>query len=91
MTDIDVLLTEERSFPPPPAFARDAHVNSPAIYEKAAADFEGFWAERAHELELAKAGKPSARKPERAPAPPPAPPAAPAAAPAPHAAPADSK
>ena len=54
MTDIDVLLTEERSFPPPPAFARDAHVNSPAIYEKAAADFEGFWAERAHELEWSK-------------------------------------
>ena len=44
-----------------------------------------------HELELAKAGKPTARKPERAPAPPPAPPAAPAAAPAPPAAPADSK
>ena len=51
MTDIDVLLTEERRFPPPAAFARDAHVNSPAIYEQAAEDFEGFWAERARDLE----------------------------------------
>ena len=54
MTDIDVLLTEERSFPPPAAFARDAHVNSTAIYEKAAGDYEGFWAERARDLEWSK-------------------------------------
>ena len=54
MTDIDVLLTEERRFPPPAAFARDAHVNSPAIYEQAAEDFEGFWAERARDLEWSK-------------------------------------
>ena len=44
-----------------------------------------------HELELAKAGKPSTRKPEPKPAPAPASPAVPAAAPAPPAAPADSK
>src|SRR5215468_9674430 len=57
MTDIDVLLTEDRKFPPPAAFARDAHVNSPAIYEKAAAEFEGCWAERARDLEWSKPWK----------------------------------
>jgi len=51
MTDIDVLLTEERRFPPPPEFAKQAHVNSLAMYEEAATDFEGFWARCARDLE----------------------------------------
>jgi acetyl-CoA synthetase len=54
MTDavvFDDLLHEERQFPPPPAFAAKAVVNDNSLYEKAAADFEGFWAEQANELE----------------------------------------
>jgi acetyl-CoA synthetase len=51
MTDIDVLLREDRTFPPPPSFARAAHVNDPAIYDRAARDPETFWAEQARELE----------------------------------------
>src|SRR5581483_1787678 len=51
MTDIDVLLREDRTFPPPPSFARTAHVNDPAIYDRAARDPETFWAEQARGLE----------------------------------------
>jgi acetyl-CoA synthetase len=48
---IEPLQVEERAFPPPPDFARRAVVNDPAIYERAAADLEGFWAEEASKLE----------------------------------------
>ncbi|HEY8795278.1 MAG TPA: AMP-binding protein, partial [Gemmatimonadaceae bacterium] len=51
MTDIDVLLEENRKFEPPPEFNRRANVSSPEIYEKAARDPEEFWAEQARELE----------------------------------------
>ena len=51
MTDIDVLLTENRKFEPPPEFRLTANVSSPEIYEKAARDPEKFWAEQARELE----------------------------------------
>jgi acetyl-CoA synthetase len=54
MTDIDVLLEENRKFEPPPEFKRDAIVKSPAIYEQAAHDPEEFWAEQARELEWIK-------------------------------------
>jgi acetyl-CoA synthetase len=54
MTDIDVLLQEHRKFPPPDAFARDANVSDPGIYERAAKDFEAFWAGCARELEWSK-------------------------------------
>jgi acetyl-CoA synthetase len=57
MTDIDVLLHEHRKFPPPAAFAKDAHVNSQAYYDRAAADYEGFWAEMARDLEWSKPWK----------------------------------
>jgi acetyl-CoA synthetase len=57
MTDIDVLLPEHRKFPPPAAFAKDAHVNSQAYYDRAAADYEGFWAEMARDLEWSKPWK----------------------------------
>src|SRR5690606_10847191 len=51
MSDIDVLLTENRSFPPPESFVRDAAVSDAAIYDRAAADPEAFWADMAAELE----------------------------------------
>ena len=48
---IDALLKEDRQFPPPAAFASQALVSDPAIYERAAADPEAFWAGFAAELE----------------------------------------
>jgi acetyl-CoA synthetase len=53
-SSIESVLTETRSFPPPPEFARHAHVASladyEALYARAARDPEGFWAERASDL-----------------------------------------
>ena len=50
MTDveatIEALLSENRVFEPSEAFRAQANWNDPAIYERAAADPEGFWAER---------------------------------------------
>jgi acetyl-CoA synthetase len=54
MTDIDVLLQEDRRFPPPEEFTRSADVSTTEIYERAAKDPEGFWAEQASELEWSK-------------------------------------
>jgi acetyl-CoA synthetase len=54
MTDIDVLLQEDRKFPPPDEFARSADVSSTQIYDRAAKDPEAFWAEQAGELEWSK-------------------------------------
>ncbi len=54
MTDIDVLLQEDRRFPPPEDFVRNADVSSADIYDRAAKDPEGFWAEQAGELEWSK-------------------------------------
>ena len=51
MSDIDVLLQEHRSFPPPHGFRRAAHVTSSQVYERAARDAEGYWAHLAGELE----------------------------------------
>jgi acetyl-CoA synthetase len=47
---IEALLEESRVFPPPEAFRRQANVADEAVYEQAARDPEGFWAERASEL-----------------------------------------
>ena len=47
---IDALLQEERSFPPPPAFAAAANIADPAIYDRAAQDPAAFWAGLAAEL-----------------------------------------
>ena len=44
MADIDVLLQEHRSFPPPDAFRDAALVSSTEPYDRAAADPEAFWA-----------------------------------------------
>ncbi|MFN2638331.1 MAG: acetyl-coenzyme A synthetase N-terminal domain-containing protein, partial [Gemmatimonadaceae bacterium] len=54
MTDIDVLLQENRKFEPPPEFARAANVSSTAIYEQAARDPEKFWANEARKLDWIK-------------------------------------
>jgi acetyl-CoA synthetase len=51
MTEIDALLQENRSFPPPPEFAAKAEIRNPAIYTEAAADPEAFWAAEAGRLE----------------------------------------
>src|SRR5687768_177602 len=54
MTDIDVLLTENRKFPPAEEFTAAAQVSSRDIYDEAARDPEAFWAKMADELEWTK-------------------------------------
>jgi acetyl-CoA synthetase len=49
-TSIDVLLTENRQYPPTPEFSRTANVADPTIYQEADADPEAFWAKCAEEL-----------------------------------------
>jgi acetyl-CoA synthetase len=51
MSDIDVLLQENRKFPPPGEFAAQAIVRDKAMYEEAARDYERFWERQAAELE----------------------------------------
>ena len=51
MSDIDVLLQENRKFEPPDEFRRQAHVSSTKIYDDASRDPEGFWAQMAGTLE----------------------------------------
>jgi acetyl-CoA synthetase len=52
--NIDSILHETRSFPPPPEFAKNAHIRSKEDYDKlcaqAAADPEAFWADIARQL-----------------------------------------
>ncbi|HET8646259.1 MAG TPA: AMP-binding protein, partial [Vicinamibacteria bacterium] len=52
--DIESILKEGRLFPPPPEFARAAHVSSlddyRALYQRSVSDPEGFWAEQAATL-----------------------------------------
>src|SRR5947207_625906 len=57
MTDIDVLLEENRKFEPPPQFTRGANVSSSDIYDKASRDPEAFWAEQARHLDWIKPWK----------------------------------
>ena len=52
--NIDVLLQENRKFPPSEEFRRAAHVCDDTLYEEAAADPEAFWAKMAAELEWIK-------------------------------------
>ena len=47
---IEALYGEDRTFPPSEAFRTDALLSDPAIYERAAQDPEGFWAEQAESL-----------------------------------------
>ena len=48
--DIEALLSEDRAFPPPDAFRATAIVADRAIYDRADADIESFWAEQAGRL-----------------------------------------
>lgn len=54
MDSIDSLSSEKRKFNPPPDFSRQAHVKSlqeyQELYNRAAHDLEGFWAEQANQL-----------------------------------------
>ena len=50
MSDIDVLLQENRKFPPSEEFRREALLSDPSIYEAAARDPEGYWAKQAESL-----------------------------------------
>ena len=54
MSEIDALLQEDRRFAPPDSFRGHANLNDPAVYERAAADPQAFWAEQARELEWIK-------------------------------------
>ena len=47
---IEDLLHEKRKFPPSKKFQQEANIQDAAIYEKAARDFEGYWASWAKEL-----------------------------------------
>lgn len=47
---VEVIKLEDRKFPPPAEFVDQANINDPAVYEKADADFEAFWAEQAENL-----------------------------------------
>src|SRR5262249_8330008 len=48
---IDALLHETRRFAPSSVFAAQANINDPTVYESAAADPEGFWAEASQRLD----------------------------------------
>jgi acetyl-CoA synthetase len=50
MSDLDVLLEENRRFPPPESFRRGAHISSSDVYEQASKNFEQYWAEQAGAL-----------------------------------------
>ena len=47
---LEALLQEHRRFPPPPEFAAAANARDPALYARASADPEAFWAEWAGRL-----------------------------------------
>jgi acetyl-CoA synthetase len=50
-TALEALYTETRTFAPPPEFVAQANVRDPKVYDRAAKDLEGFWAEQARTLE----------------------------------------
>jgi acetyl-CoA synthetase len=54
MPEIDALLNEDRSFSPTATWRREANINDPGVYDRAAADPEAFWAAFARELEWIK-------------------------------------
>ena len=49
--NIDALLQEDRRFPPPEGFAKQANIRDAGVYEEAEKDFEGFWSRFAEELD----------------------------------------
>ena len=48
---IHALLSENRTFPPDPAFTKNAWVKDDSVYAEAEKDFEGFWARFAGAIE----------------------------------------
>src|SRR6476469_9583285 len=50
-TAIEALLTEDRVFPPNPAFTAAANANDPTVYAQAEADPEAFWSGWAKQLD----------------------------------------
>ncbi len=48
---IEALFAEDRTFPPPPDFAKHALVNDRSLYDEAAKDREAFWARQAEALD----------------------------------------
>src|SRR5688500_17115928 len=51
MAEIDALLKEDRTFPPPPEWRTRSNVSDPGVYARSAADPESFWAGFARKLE----------------------------------------
>jgi acetyl-CoA synthetase len=49
--DLEVLLRDEETFPPPEEFAAQANASDPSIYEEAGRDFEAWWASWAEKLD----------------------------------------
>ncbi len=47
---IEALYLEDRTFPPPPEFANRANTKGKDLFEKAGADWVGFWEEQARDL-----------------------------------------
>jgi len=47
---IEVFGLEDRTFPPPDWFVKDARITDRSMHEEADADFEAFWAKQAREL-----------------------------------------
>jgi acetyl-CoA synthetase len=47
----DVLLTEDRTYPPPPEFAAQANARDSKVYAEADADYEAFWEREAEGLD----------------------------------------
>jgi len=47
---IEDYLSEDRTFPPPPSFTKDALITGAEAYDDANTDVEGFWARQAAEL-----------------------------------------
>src|SRR5256714_2172876 len=48
---IEAYLLEERTFPPPEGFKKDALVTGTSMYEDAERDWQGFWAKQALALD----------------------------------------
>src|SRR5205085_4674866 len=49
--DLEVLLREEETFPPPEDFKKQANFNDPSIYDEAEKDFEAWWERGAKKLD----------------------------------------
>src|SRR2546423_12930352 len=49
--DLEVLLRDEESFPPPEDFKKQANFSDPSIYDEAEQDFEAWWEGWAKELD----------------------------------------